>query len=135
MIHIGLLIRCFDRLLYGDVKFVISGSSYTTVLDRLPVLGRQVYLSQFQPVGKQLDLVYVAGREYWDQIPRCSWPEGTASKCPQVLNLVAHQHLASNVGGDTNQRRFCKKQSTFRISESLCCVNNEVVRFKFTKIK
>ena len=85
--------------MYGDVKFIISGSSYTTVPDRLPILGRQVYLSQFQPVGLQLDLVNVAGREYWDQIPRCSWPEGTASKCPQVLNLVAHQHSASNVGG------------------------------------
>ena len=41
---------------------------------------------------------------------------------------------ASSVGGDTNQRRFCKKQSTFRISELLCCVNNGVVCFKFTKI-
>ena len=48
MIHIGLLIRYFDRLF---VKFIISGSSYTTVPDRLPILGRQVYLSQFQPVG------------------------------------------------------------------------------------
>ena len=121
--------------LYIDVKFIISGSSNTTVPDRLPILGRQVYLSQFQPVGYQLDLVYVAGREYWDKIPRCSWPEGTASKCPKVLNLVAHQHLATNVGGDTNQRRFCKKQSTFRITESLCCVNNGVVRFEFTKLK
>ena len=78
---------------------------------------------------------YVNGRGYWDQIPRCSWPEETATKCPQVLNPVVHQHSASNVGGDTNQRQFCKKQSTFRISESLCCVNNGVVRFKFTKIK
>ena len=51
MIHIGLLIRCFDSLLYGDVKFIISGSSYTTVPERLPILGRQVYLSQFQLVG------------------------------------------------------------------------------------
>ena len=52
MIHIGLLIRSFDRLfLYLVIKFIISGSSYTTVPDRLPVLGRQVYLSQFQPVG------------------------------------------------------------------------------------
>ena len=111
----------------------MSGSSYTMVPYHIPILGRQVYLSQFQPVGSQLDLVYVAGRKNWGPIPRCSWPEGTASKCPQVLNLVAHQHSASNVGGDTNQRRFCKKQSTFRISESLCCVNNGVVRFKFTK--
>ena len=99
------------------------------------MLGRQVYLSQFQSVGSQLDLVYVTGRKNWGPIPRCSWPEGTASKGPQILNLVAHQHSASNVGGDTNQRRFCKKQSTFRISESLCCVNNGVVRFKFTKIE
>ena len=121
--------------MYGDVKFILSGSSYETVPDHLPILVRQVYLSQFQPVCEQLNLVYVDGPEYWDQIPRCSWPEGTATKCPQVLNLVAHQHSASNVGGDTNQRRFCKKQSTFRISESFCCVNNGVVRFKFTKIK
>ena len=99
------------------------------------MLGRQSNLSQFQPVGSQLDLVYVAGRKNWGWIPRCTWPEGTASKCPQVLNIVAHQQSASNVGGDTNQRRFWKKQSTFRISESLCYVNNGVVRFKFTKIK
>ena len=58
-----------------------------TVPDRIPMLGHQVYLSQFQPVGSQLDLVYVAGRQNWGLIPRCSWPEGTASKCPQVLIL------------------------------------------------
>ena len=51
MIHIGLLIRCLIVFLYVDVKFIISGSSYTTVPDRLPILGRQVYLSKFQPVG------------------------------------------------------------------------------------
>ena len=51
MIYIGFLIRYFDRLLYGDVKFILSESSYKTVPDRLPILGRQVYLSQFQPVG------------------------------------------------------------------------------------
>ena len=52
MIHIGLLIKNFDPLFFNiDVKFIIRGSSYTTVPDRLPILGRQVYLSQFQPVG------------------------------------------------------------------------------------
>ena len=63
------------------------------------MLGRQVYLSQFQPFGSQLNLVYVAGRKNWGPIPRCSRPEGTASQCPQVLNLVAHQQSASNVKG------------------------------------
>ena len=51
MIHIGLLIRCFDRLFVWRHQFIISGSSYTTFPDRLPILGRQIYLSQFKPVG------------------------------------------------------------------------------------
>ena len=51
VIHIELLIGALIVFLYVDVKLIINGSSYTTVPDRLPILGRQVYLSQFQPVG------------------------------------------------------------------------------------
>ena len=47
---------------------------------------------------------------------------------------MAHQLSASNVGGDTRDDS-AKKQSIFRISESLFCVDNGVVRSKFTKIE
>ena len=47
----------------------------------------------------------------------------TTYRCPQVLDTMVHQHSTSNVGGDTN----------LDYSESLCCVKNGVVRFKFTK--
>ena len=52
MIYIGFLIRCFDCLFCMETSsFFLSGSSYKTVPDRLPILVCQVYLSQFQPVG------------------------------------------------------------------------------------
>ena len=47
---------------------------------------------------------YIGSIKSWDMIPRCSWPEGTTIRCPQVSDTVVHQHSASNVGGDTNQR-------------------------------
>ena len=47
---------------------------------------------------------HIGSSENWDLIPSCSWPEGTPIKCPQVSDSVVHQHLASNVVGDTNQR-------------------------------
>ena len=67
--------------LYWDIRFIYHNSSRTTTRSG-----------------------YVDSREYWDLIPRCSWPEGTATKCPQVLDFVVQKHSASNVGGDTNQK-------------------------------
>ena len=71
-------------IVFLDVKFSISGSSYTTVPDRIPTLGCQMHLYQFQPVGSQLGLVYVVGRKNWGLIHAVRGLRGTAYKCPQV---------------------------------------------------
>ena len=58
---------------------------------------------------------------------------GTTNMCPQVqINGSPTFNLQRRRG---HKRRFCKKQSIFRISESFFCVNIGVVRSKFTKIE
>ena len=58
---------------------------------------------------------------------------GTTNMCPQVIINGSPTFSLQRRRG--HKRRFCKKQSIFRISESLFCVNNGVVRSKFTKIE
>ena len=69
----------------------------------------------------------------WGFDPRWSWPKGTTIMCPQVLINGSPTFSLQRRRG--HKRRFCKKQSIFRISESLFCVDNGVVRSKFTKIE
>ena len=58
---------------------------------------------------------------------------GTTIMCPQVLINGSPTFSLQRRRG--HKRWFCKKQSIFRISESLFCVDNGIVRSKFTKIE